>query len=118
MTALRTDGHPDQLAFIKMAEERAGLTALAERFEIGMGSTARLYDELLLARKVTPKTSVQRQKLAKHNGVLVPQPQSQEGISEPGGTQQGLKRLLEGVDEILPPTASRGRGHGRGRGHR
>ena len=118
MTALRTDGHPDRLAFIQQAEEGANVRTLAERFKISHGSTVSLFDELLLARKVTPRTNRQRQKLTEHNGVLVPQPQSQEGISEPGGTQQGLKRPLEGVDEMLPATASRGRGRGRGRGRR
>jgi len=119
MTALRTDGHPDQLAFIQLAQERGTtISTLAERFEISISSTGRLFDELLLARKITPRTKSQRQKVAKHYGVLVPQPQPEEGTSEPGGTQQGLKRPLEGVEEMLPPTASRGRGRGRGRGRR
>ena len=100
MTALRTDGHPDQLAFIQMAEKGASVSTLAERFEISNGSATNLFDELLLARKVTPRTNRQRQKLTEHNGVLVPQPQSQEGISEPGGTHaQGLKRGLSRARE-------------------
>ena len=57
MTALRTDGHPDQLAFIQMAEKGASVSTLAERFEISNGSATNLFDELLLARKVTPGTN-------------------------------------------------------------
>jgi hypothetical protein len=45
------------LAFIKMAEKGASVSTLAERFEISNGSATNLFDELLLARKVTPRTN-------------------------------------------------------------
>ena len=97
MAAVRTEGTPEQLAFIADAESNETITELGEKHGIGITSAHTIFKELMLEGKVTPRTAVQRTLLATHQasmGVPQPQPQPQPQLEPQPETKRQKKTKM------------------------